>query len=638
MGDTQTLVPAWTEDDYYTTAPYKWLADIQNQDKFLFINMFRKCGQAAVAAGVPISDFKALWKEYTDKKEKVVTVIGSNETRFTGQEQFFPKTKYLQCGVYDCSDDGVTYFGTRREPIDVISHPLLPIKRIVDVESNAEMLQIAYSRMDSAGKNRWRKTIVSRDVLASAQKIIALAKNGVGVNSENAKEVVKYISCLESLNYTSLEEQRSCSHMGWLPDGQFAPFAEDIVYGGDNDEFQRLYNNFHEQGNEQKWLELAKQVRSGDSIPARIALAASFAAPLISVFGALSFFVHFWGQQGTGKTVALMLAASVWGKPDLGGYIKSFSGTKNSQEINAAFCCNLPIFLDELQVISDRRIFDEIIYMLCEGFSKGRGSKDGGLQAQRRWSTVIMSTGEMPIVQSNSGGGAAVRTIEVEYGGQPFFQNAPAAADTLKKNYGFAGRKFIEALKDQATMDALIGFKNMFSEQMDKDVEGKQVISASILLAADALADAVIFHDGKSLKVKDIKDYLVTKTKADVNARCYQYLIGWVASNQARFSSDREENNGQQWGIAETDNETGKEIVYIIRDNFERALRDGGYSPGAFLSWAKQKKLLKTKRFDSNTIQKTIGTARPLCVAVFMPPDDEANGMIDVTGDDPLPF
>lgn len=634
--DVTTLIPQWTEDDYYTVAPYKWLDEQQKEDKFLFLNLFRKCGQAAVAAGVPISDFKALWKEYSDKKDQTVTIVGDNVTRFSGQEQFFPEAKFLQCGIYDCTDDGVSYYGMRREPVDVISHPLLPVKRIVDVESNAEMLQIAYSRLDKTGQNRWRKIIVSRDVLASAQRIIGLAKNGVGVNSENAKEVVKYIACLESMNFTGLEEQLSCSHMGWLPDGQFAPYAKDIVYGGDNEEFQRLYNNFHEHGSEKKWLELAKQVRAGNSVPARIALAASFAAPLIQVFGALSFFVHFWGQQGTGKTVALMLAASVWGKPDLGGYIKSFMGTKNSQEINAAFCGNLPIFLDELQVISDRKIFDEIIYMLCEGFSKGRGSKDGGLQAQRRWATVIMSTGEMPIVQSNSGGGAAVRTIEVEYGGQPFFKNAPAAADTLKKNYGFAGRVFIDALKDQANMDALIAAKNMYAEQMDKDVEGKQVISASILLAADALADAVIFHDGNSLKVKDIKDYLVTKSKADINARCYQYLVGWIAANQSHFSDDIDVNRGQQWGVSETEEGTGKEVVYIIRNEFEKAVADGGYPAGAFLSWAKRKGLLKTQRADSNTIQKKIGDKRPLCVAVYMPVDDEANGFVQV--EDELPF
>lgn len=640
MGDTQTLIPQWTADDFDSEKPYQWLYERRNGNKFLFQQMLNKTMKSAKDVGVNAIVFKQYWKAYVEAMEPKTTILGANTTAFPGQEKALQGIDELQCGAYECDENGVSYIGQMGQDVQVIRHPLMPVKRIIDVDSGEEKMQIAFRR--GAGR-AWKTMIAGKDMLASAQRIIALSKNGIAVNSENAKEVVRYMADMESMNFDDLPEQRSTSHLGWLPDGQFAPYAKDIVYGGDNEEFARLYNNFHEHGSEEKWMALAKEVRNGDSIPARIALAASFAAPLLHIFGALSFFVHFWGQQGTGKTVALMLAASVWGKPDLGSYIKSFGGTKNSHEINAAFCGNLPIFLDELQVVADRKIFDEIIYMLCEGFSKGRGSKDGGLQMQRKWDTVIMTTGEMPIVQANSFGGAAVRTIEVEYGGQPFFKNAPAVADTLKKNYGFAGPKFIEALKIQENIDALIAAKNLYSEQMDKDVEGKQVISASIILAADAFADAEIFHDGKSLKVKDIKDYLVTKGKADVCARCYQYIVGWITANSKHFSSDSGVNNGEPWGIKETD-ETAKpkrEICYIIKSKFDSACEDGRYSSGAFLSWAKGKNLLRISpsRPDRNTIQKTIDGNHPTCVGLYLPEnDDELNKFVDVTGQDELPF
>ena len=64
-------------------------------------------------------------------------------------------------------------------------------------------------------------------------------------------------------------------------------------------------------------------------------------------------------------------------------------------ELYAAFCCNLPVQFDELQVIADRKQYDDLIYMLTEGASKGRGAKEGGLQIQKRWLTCIITNGEM---------------------------------------------------------------------------------------------------------------------------------------------------------------------------------------------------------------------------------------------------
>lgn len=631
--ETQTLIPSWTEDDFDSEKPYAWLYERRNGNKFLFQQLLNKTMKAAKDVGVNAIVFKQYWKAYVEAMEPKTTILGVNTTAFPGQEKVLQGVDGLQCGAYQCDENGVSYIGQMGQDVQVIRHPLIPVKRIIDVDSGEEKMQIAFRR--GAGR-AWKTMIAGKDMLASAQRIIALSKNGLAVNSENAKEVVRYMADMESMNFDDLPEQRSTSHLGWLPEGQFAPYTDEVVFGGESEEFARIYADFHTHGSENTWMYIAKNVRTGYSVPARIALAASFAAPLVQKLGALSFFVHFWGLQGSGKTVALILGASVWGNPLIGGYIKSFSATKVGQEKYAAFCGNLPVFLDELQVISDRKTFDDIIYALCEGVSKGRGSKDGGLQTSQHWSTVFLTTGEMPIVQSNSGGGAAVRTIEVNYGGEPFFEDARTVANTLKANYGFAGRKFIDALNEEGTLDALLERQKQFYAQLSGDIQDKQVLSASILLAADALADAAIFHDGHSLTVADIKPYLITQEQADINRRCYQYLVGWIASNQARFSGDPDENKGQQWGLSEKDEGTGKEVVYIIRNDFERAVNDGGYPPGAFLSWAKRNGLLKSQRADSNTIQKTIGKARPLCIAVYMPTDDEGGGFVQV--EEELPF
>ena len=577
------LIGQYQLQDFYTDKPYRELYD-QKDNKFLQQIMIQKMRDLAVSLG--FKGFMAAWKSYLASQRNDVAVddVGQ-DTMFENQ----PVT--LRCGTYTCNDR-VTRINEYGMEVEVISHPIMPVKRVTNIETLEAKLEIAFCR---GKKDAWKYITVQRETLASAQKIIGLAKQDIAVNSENAKEVVRFMSLLESKNYDDLPMQKAVSHMGWLQNGQFMPYVDEVSYDGDNVEFQKMYEEFTPTGDEETWLNLAKEVRKAESIPARIALASSFAAPLVQILGGLPFFVHFWGETGCGKTVGLMLAASVWGNPDVGRYVKTFSGTKVSQELYASFCCNLPILFDELQVISDRKTFDDIIYMLCEGVSKGRGAKEGGLQVQRRWSSCIITTGEMPITQSNSGGGAVARIVEVNYGGIPLFKDARGTANLLKEHYGFAGPKFIRMLHRDGVIDALKALqKKFYAELMQEDVQDKQVLSASIILAADALATRSIFKDKRALTVNDIKGYLVSRSETDVNLRCYQWLIGFCAANPRRFDS-QDSNIGEVWGKYEDG------YVYINKTVFEDQLKNKGYSPGAFLDWAKRKDMLKYKYYGTGS-------------------------------------
>lgn len=626
MDDQATqLIPDFTVEDFVTEKPYAFL--YAQKDPFLLQIMVQKVRQKAQDLG--FRAFLQTWNAYVKAhKPGNTSVVGENDTMFPGQPV------QLRCGSYVCDDSGVRRYSEMTGDVEVISHPLMPVQRVTNIETYEEKLKIAYCR----GKDPWKEITVSREQLASSQKIVGLARQGVAVNSENAKEVIKYISTLESKNYDDLPRQDSVGHMGWLGDGRFLPYVDDITYDGDSPEFVRMYNELHPTGSEDEWMEIARSVRNGNSVPARIALAAGFAAPLVKIFGALPFFVHLWGDKGCGKSVGLMLAASIWGNPEIGAYAKTFSATKVFLELYAAFCCNLPVLLDELQVINDnKKSFDDIIYMLCEGSTKGRGAKDGGLQLQRKWSTVVITTGETPIVQSNSGGGAAVRTIEVNYKGQPLFgsdENARHVANTLKENYGYAGKRFIQALQKAGVIDMLRNIQKKYYNELSGDIDGKQILSASILLAADKLADVSIFRDNRSLRVSDIREFLITKDEADVNRRCYDYLMDIVDANPRRFDP-ADNNTGELWGTIE------HKVLYINRTIFEAKMRDGGYSSKPFLNWARMRGLLETEMgSDGNTVRmtvkKTLGTGRARCVAIRMDYDKD-NEYKEVQPDD-LPF
>ena len=535
MSDTQgseIIIPEWTLDDFQNTdGPWNWLSEQKKKDPRRFKRILNKV--KSLADKVKYTTFLSTWKDYDkyDNDGKRVD-YSQNVLSFNGIDS------RLRCGEYLCDEFGGIYRQSEvYGRIDICPHPIMPVKRVVSVDNGKAKIELAFCR----GKDGWRNLIVPKTVVASAQRIIELADQNIAVTSENSRELVKYLSAIESLNYDDLPTQLSTSHLGWLPNGEFAPYADDIVYDGNSEEYQRIFNNFIEYGDENKWMEIAKSVRSGKSVAARIALAASFAAPLVRFCGDLPFIIHLWGDTGCGKTVALLLAASVWCKPDRGsGYIKTLGDTKNAQEIFAAFCQNTPVFFDELQLVAEYKTYDDMIYKLCQGTSKGRATRDGGLRRQNMWSNCFITTGETPILQSSSGGGAYNRCIELKYGGQQLFgdqENASRVAETVKENFGFAGRKFIKAIQQPRMVEAIKmnfeKFKNKLLEDQTK--EPKQAIAAATILIADMIADAVLFHDGKSVTVEEIKSYLVNSSEIDVNQRCYQYVIGWVSENSQHF-------------------------------------------------------------------------------------------------------
>ena len=76
-------------------------------------------------------------------------------------------------------------------------------------------------------------------------------------------------------------------------------------------------------------------------------LAASFSSVLVQVLGGLPFFVDLWGETEGGKTVSLMVAASVWANPDESRYIGDFKTTDVALEAKADMLNHLPMFLDD---------------------------------------------------------------------------------------------------------------------------------------------------------------------------------------------------------------------------------------------------------------------------------------------------
>ena len=134
--------------------------------------------------------------------------------------------------------------------------------------------------------------VYKRQVLASNQKILQLADQGIAVTSESARALVKYISDMENMNYALIPERRSVSRLGYIEKEGFSPYVDGLIFDGDAN-FRNIFESIKSAGSRERWMEVALAARRGNAM-ARVVLAASFASALVSPCGSLPFFVHLW--------------------------------------------------------------------------------------------------------------------------------------------------------------------------------------------------------------------------------------------------------------------------------------------------------------------------------------------------------
>lgn len=541
----------------------------------------------------------------------------------TQNESLYGEDARIRNILLDTGDWVVTWDGVRRISAKgrieaACTHPIIPIGRRTDISTGTVKTKIVYCRKGQP----WTLITVERGVLASARKIITLADRGIAVTSNSAPYLVEYLNDMQERHYYDLEDELCVSNLGYVPDIGFVPYVQDVVVDADTC-FDPISQAIAEVGDMDVWMDMAKACRAM-STEAKIMLAGSLASPLIAVVGALPFYVHIWGvDSGTGKTVALMLAASVWGDPDLGKYIQTHNATQVGQERIVAFLNQIPFCIDELQLANNGKGAANVdVYQLAQGVGRSRGKRAGGVEITPTWHCTILSTGESPLTSNNAGSGAINRVIEIETTpGQYIIRDGHKISAELRRNYGFAGKLFVERLyaSNEEQELARKNYQTNYAALMGMHITEKQAMAAATLLTADQLATKWIYRDENVLTCEDIYPYLATKDDVSAGKRAYEWLCGWVAANQNHF------HNGAQIPLGVTYGAIERNIAYIIRSVYNQVLQNAGYSPNATLSYLRANGLLITRENKGYTKTKRINGITTDCVWLVYQREGEDN-------------
>jgi len=205
-------------------------------------------------------------------------------------------------------------------------------------------------------------------------------------------------SLLQSYLMSYPVEQRALcvDRVGWHDEVYVLPHCE-VGQSKDNDliVYQAIHgldNRYQSNGTLIQWREeVSKLAQNHSKLVCAIstAFAGQLLGPLEQQNGAG---VHFVGKSSKGKSTALFLGCSVWGKPSR--FYRTWRATGNALEHTAYMHNDSFLALDEIGEIANPKELGNIVYMLANGLGKARLNKQITAKPAFNWKLIFLSSGE----------------------------------------------------------------------------------------------------------------------------------------------------------------------------------------------------------------------------------------------------
>lgn len=270
------------------------------------------------------------------------------------------------------------------------------------------------------------------------------------------KYLVNYVRYLQMQNAAEIEFGR----FGWrdiysadpkfiVADGYVQKDGE-TVQSGISPYLKDAAVNVATHGELEKWkkaFDVYKDIDNSD--PYILAAMLGFAAPLMPLTGYSGVMYNIVGDSAAGKSTALKVMTSVWGKPNEGQLRVEDNDIPMFNFIG--YLSNIPIAFDEVTKMDGDRLSTFVL-----AFTGGRGKMRATQTGQNRaneayWDTIVCSTSNVSLYDklANARRGYTAEAMRVfELHSDPSEKinkdKIDAAISVLQENYGYAGREYIK--------------------------------------------------------------------------------------------------------------------------------------------------------------------------------------------------
>ncbi|WP_420938316.1 DUF927 domain-containing protein [Aeromonas veronii] len=290
------------------------------------------------------------------------------------------------------------------------------------------------------------------------EALMKLMDGGYRFNLRMKSDLIDYLNSKNTYKtFTRVDR------LGWIPDTHIFMLGDGPVGCANDDEYIYTGNNPTQSdvaGTLDEWRDEVAALCLGNS---RLLLSTSlaFAGPLLRLTNQSSFGVHLVGPSSIGKSTAMLVAASVLGKP--ANKIQTWNATKVGLETTAGLYNDSTLFLDEIGQ-ADPHVLGDTIYMLANGEGRARANADLSRRAKLQWRTTFLSNGEVDLEHSLASvgkrhkAGHDVRMINIEadtdrhgifeelHGHLNGASLSKALAELTTRYHGVAFRSFVDEL------------------------------------------------------------------------------------------------------------------------------------------------------------------------------------------------
>jgi hypothetical protein len=202
------------------------------------------------------------------------------------------------------------------------------------------------------------------------------------------------------------------------------------------------------------WKGMTGLLQRADLDAHMFSIGISLASPLLEFTGLKGMTVSLFGKTGGGKSLAQLMAQSVWGNPDKLHFQAKY--TQNTLFSRFGLYANLPITIDEVTMMSDKDVGD-FLYWVSQGRDKARLNRNAEEREAKTWATFCIVSTNRPLSSKMVASGLdtdaqMARLLELTVTPSKLFTDSSNIGkklfDLMSTNYGGAGDIFIQKLME----------------------------------------------------------------------------------------------------------------------------------------------------------------------------------------------
>lgn len=375
------------------------------------------------------------------------------------------------------SDDGGVPVDTR------ICAPLHVAAKTYNAEDGKAGLLLAFTNSTTRRPVEW--VMPMRFLASKPDKLLeTLMELGLEVVHRQRPAVQEYIASRQGTE----NRLETTNRPGWhgdaasgmtcfvLPDGAIG--RRDVVYQDSG----KVASLFASKGSLQGWQQEVAAPCVGNPVLI-LAVGVALAGPLLRPMNVLGGGVHLVGDSSSGKSLAQLIAASVWSEPHR--FTGSWDVTPGGLEIEAATRNDTVLILDEIKRANAKRV-QEMAYSLANGAGRSTMTRERESRTRLTWRVLTLSSGERSLAEhaaiagDTSHAGAELRMVDVNAGtrryrafdelhgmtGEEFHRGLTVS---VGRHHGHLGRAFAQHLVEMGDQDVLLERFNDMRKEFQAD-------------------------------------------------------------------------------------------------------------------------------------------------------------------------